>query len=243
LNTHQPQHVAIIMDGNGRWAKQQGLPRIAGHQAGVDSVRRIIREAIALNLKVLSLFAFSSENWRRPVDEVEALLQLFLSSLQDEIQRLHEKQVRLRFIGDLSRFTPALQQTMADSIAKTQDNQGLILAIYVNYGGRWDLTHAMQQLAQQIETGRLSSADITEQRIESVLATHGLPDPDLLIRTSGEQRISNYFLWQLAYAELYFTSVFWPEFTVEHFREALSFYEKRTRRFGHTDEQIQKQSA
>ncbi len=200
-----PRHVAIIMDGNGRWAKRKFMPRIAGHRAGVESVRRIVQVCTREGVKALTLFAFSSENWRRPEKEVGLLMELFFSALQRETKKLSSNNVRLRIIGDRSRFSDKLQHAIAEAEAATKDNDGLILVVAANYGGRWDVTNAVQQLAAQVERGELKAADITEEHLRRHTSLADLPEPDLFIRTGGEQRISNFLLWQLAYSELYFT--------------------------------------
>ncbi len=229
-----PQHIAIIMDGNGRWAKKRFLPRVAGHRAGVKAVREIVSACVQKQIGVLTLFAFSSENWRRPAEEVSSLMTLFFSVLGREMHQLHEQQICLRIIGDRSRFDEKLQRQIASAETLTQHNTGLKLVIAVNYGGRLDMTLAMQSIAVDIEKGLLNSTDVQADLIASRLATAELPEPDLLIRTSGEQRISNFFLWQLAYTELYFTPVFWPDFNESELAQALAFYASRQRRFGGT---------
>ena len=233
-----PKHVAIIMDGNGRWAKKRLLPRVAGHKAGVDSVDRIVEACVEKNISVLTLFAFSSENWQRPAQEVTFLMQLFLSSLEHYAKKIHKKNVQLRIVGDRSRFDEKLRATMTRIEQLTGQNTGLKLVIAVNYGGQWDICEAMRQLASEIEQGKLTSRDITPELIESKLALADLPHPDLFIRTSGEQRISNFLIWQLSYSELYFTDVFWPDFSVKEFEKALDFFANRERRFGLTSEQL-----
>ncbi len=233
-----PRHVAIIMDGNGRWAKQRLLPRAAGHKAGVEAVRQVIKACVEKKIEILTLFAFSSENWRRPVQEVNYLMDLFVSALEHEAKKLHEQNIKLSFIGDRSRFTEKLRHYMLDAERLTADNTGLIVVIAVNYGGQWDICEAMRQLAVEIEEGRLTSQQLSPQHIEDRLTTAHLPPPDLFIRTSGEQRISNFLLWQLAYSELYFTNVFWPDFGAEELEKALAFYTNRERRFGYTSDQL-----
>ena len=234
-----PRHVAIIMDGNGRWAKKRMMPRIAGHRAGVESVRTIVQACTRAGVQVLTLFAFSSENWRRPEKEVGLLMELFLTALQRETKKLSANNVRLRVIGDRSRFPQKLQRAIADSEASTRNNTGLILAVAANYGGRWDITHATRQLAQQVEAGQLKAEEITEEHIRSHMALADLPEPDLFIRTGGEQRISNFLLWQLAYTELYFTDTLWPDFKEDAFQRALDSFASRQRRFGRTGDQLE----
>lgn len=239
LSDKLPQHVAVIMDGNGRWAKRRFLPRPAGHKAGIKTARAIIETAATLGIKVLTLFVFSSENWRRPKLEIDTILQLFLNALTDDIKRLHENNIRLKIIGDITKFPTKIQQAIADAQSLTQNNQGMTLVLAANYGGIWDLTQAMQTLAQKIQQGELTAEAVTSSSIANHLTTAGLPDPDLFIRTSGEQRLSNFYLWQLSYAELYFTEVPWPEFTAEEFQKALTYYKERERRYGYTSEQIE----
>jgi undecaprenyl diphosphate synthase len=236
-----PRHVAIIMDGNGRWAKKRFLPRHAGHRAGVTSVRKTVEGCMAHGVEVLTLFAFSSENWRRPAQEVSLLMELFIASLERETRKLHENGVRLRVIGDRSAFAPLLQEKIAQAEAMTAANQKLNLVIAANYGGRWDITEATRRLAAEVESGMLTSADITAEHLEARLSLADLPEPDLFIRTGGEQRISNFLLWQLAYTELHFTPLLWPEFNETAFEAALASFASRQRRFGQTGDQIENQ--
>lgn len=239
LNSTAPRHIAIIMDGNGRWAQQRFLPRAVGHHAGVKAVRKIVEFCAAdKTCQVLSLFAFSSENWRRPESEVSILMSLFLTTLQDEIDKLHDNNIRLRFIGDRSAFDEKLQQKMTEGEEKTKNNTALTLVIAANYGGRWDMTQACQIVAQRVASGELSACAINENLINSHLCLADLPEPDLFIRTGGEQRVSNFMLWQLAYTELYFTSTLWPDFNQAALKEAIASFQTRQRRFGHTGEQI-----
>lgn len=233
-----PRHIAIIMDGNGRWAKKRLLPRAAGHKAGVDAVRQIVKACVEKKIEVLTLFAFSSENWRRPESEVSYLMDLFVLALERETKKLHEQNIKLRFIGDRSRFAEKLRQYMTDAEQLTANNTGLVLIIAANYGGQWELCEAMRQLAVDVEQGRLTSEELSPSLIESKLATADVPPPDLFIRTSGEQRISNFLLWQLAYSELYFPDVYWPDFNAEELDRALEFYANRERRFGYTSDQL-----
>jgi undecaprenyl diphosphate synthase len=234
----KPQHVAIIMDGNGRWARSRGLPRPAGHRASLKVVRRVVEECAQRKIRYLTLFAFSSENWLRPPDEVGMLMKLFLDSLVREIANLHENRVRVRFIGDRDALGSELARSMADAESLTAANPGLGLSIAVAYGGRWDIAHACRSLATEVAAGTLAPADITETRLAARLALAGLPDPDLLIRTGGERRVSNFLLWNLAYAELYFTDVLWPEFSRADLEAALEFFAQRERRFGKTSAQV-----
>ena len=233
-----PRHIAIIMDGNGRWAKRRGLPRFAGHRAGVEAVREVVRACSALKVEVLTLFAFSSENWKRPRREVSLLMQLFTSALSREAERLHGAGVRLRVIGERSAFPGRLQRAIASAEAMTRDNTGLKLVIAANYGGRWDITQAARSLAQSVATGELHADDVTEANLGARLSIADLPEPDLFIRTGGEQRVSNFLLWQLAYTEFYFTELLWPEFGLTAFQQALSSFAQRQRRFGMTGEQV-----
>ena len=237
-----PRHVAIIMDGNGRWAKKRFLPRHAGHRAGVSSVRKTVEGCIAHGVEVLTLFAFSSENWRRPAQEVSLLMELFIVSLERETRKLHENGVRLRVIGDRTAFAPLLQHKIAEAETMTSGNQRLTLVIAANYGGRWDIAEATRQLAAEVESGTLTPADITPEHIEARLSLADLPEPDLFIRTGGEQRISNFLLWQLAYTELHFTPLLWPEFNETAFEAALASFASRQRRFGQTGDQIENPS-
>ncbi len=233
-----PQHVAIIMDGNGRWARSRGLPRPAGHRASIKVVRRIVQECADRNIPYLTLFAFSSENWRRPPDEVGMLMNLFLDSLVREIEDLHRNRVRVRFIGDRELLGLELGSRMRSAENLTEANTGLGLTVAVAYGGRWDIVQACRSLAADVAAGQLAAAEITEAHVAARLALAGLPDPDLLIRTGGEQRISNFLLWNLAYTELYFSDVFWPEFTPAHLDAAFEQFARRERRFGKTSAQL-----
>jgi undecaprenyl diphosphate synthase len=233
-----PQHVAIIMDGNGRWARSRGLPRPAGHRASLKVVRRVVEECAQRGIRYLTLFAFSSENWLRPPDEVGMLMKLFLDSLVREIANLHENRVRVRFIGDRGALGSELARSMAEAESLTGANPGLGLSVAVAYGGRWDIAHACRSLAADVAAGKLAPADITETQLAARLALAGLPDPDLLIRTGAERRVSNFLLWNLAYAELYFTDVLWPEFSSADFEAALQFFAQRERRFGKTSAQV-----
>ncbi|GHT93689.1 isoprenyl transferase [Betaproteobacteria bacterium] len=230
-----PRHIAIIMDGNGRWAKKRFLPRIAGHVKGVETVREAVRAAIEQGVEYLTLFAFSSENWRRPAEEVSLLMQLFVSALEQEVKKLQKNGVRLRVIGDLSRFDARLQELIRAAEAATEGNSKLNLTIAANYGGRWDILQAANRLAAEAPE---KAGNWTEAELEPYLATHFAPEPDLFIRTGGEERISNFLLWQLAYSEFYFTETLWPEFDPEALKTAISSYQRRERRFGRTSEQL-----
>jgi len=234
-----PEHVAIIMDGNGRWAEARGQARHAGHKAGVASVRSTIEECIRHGVKVLTLFAFSSENWRRPKTEVSLLMELFLTALQREVKRMQTNDIQLRVIGDVSAFPDKLQQRIRASEDATRNNKGLILQIAANYGGRWDVTQAARRLAAAVRNGDLTPEDIDEKVFAQATTLGGLPDPDLFIRTGGDLRISNFLLWHCAYTELYFTPVLWPDFGVEAFREAVAEFVTRQRRFGQTGAQVE----
>jgi undecaprenyl diphosphate synthase len=233
-----PQHVAIIMDGNGRWARSRGMPRVAGHRASVKVVRKLVEDCAARGVRYLTLFAFSSENWRRPPDEVGVLMGLFLDALVREVADLHRNRVRLRFIGDREQLGTELQQRMLDAEALTALNPGLGLMVAVAYGGRWDISQACRSLAADVAAGKIAASDIGEEGIAARLQLRDVPDPDLLIRTGGEQRISNFLLWNLAYTELYFSEVLWPEFSPEHLQAAFEHYAQRERRFGMTSAQL-----
>lgn len=234
-----PKHVAIIMDGNGRWAKRQHLPRVMGHRAGLDVVRKIARACGEKGIEFLTLFAFSSENWRRPAEEVEHLMGLFLNALEKEAKRLNKNNIQLKIIGNQDKFSSALKNKIAEVQQLTQHNTGLKLLIAASYGGRWDVTQAAKQLAVQVQEQKLNVADITEEALAACLTTAAFPEPELFIRTGGEQRISNFLLWQLAYTELYFTDVLWPDFTETTLESALDFYRQRQRRFGQLSEQLE----
>ncbi|TVP88589.1 MAG: di-trans,poly-cis-decaprenylcistransferase [Pseudomonadaceae bacterium] len=237
-----PRHVAIIMDGNNRWARKRLLPGAAGHKAGVESVRAAIEVCGNAGVEVLTLFAFSSENWARPQDEVSALMELFLGALRREVRKLRENGVRLRIIGERQRFAAELQQAMAEAEALTAAGDRMTLVIAANYGGQWDIAQACQQLAEQVAAGKLSAAQINEQQVQATLSTADWPLPDLCIRTGGERRISNFMLWQLAYAELYFSDLFWPDFKQDAMQAALADFASRQRRFGKTSEQVAAES-
>ncbi len=237
-----PRHIAIIMDGNGRWAKKRLLPRIAGHKAGVDAVHNVVKYCVEKKIQVLTLFAFSSENWRRPVQEVDYLMSLFHTMLEREINKLHKQNIQLRILGDKLRFDEKLRQQITHAEQLTRQNTGLKLIIAANYGGQWDICEAVRAIAVNVKNNLLAPDDISPAMIESHLSTADLPLPDLLIRTSGEQRVSNFLLWQLAYAEFYFTEVLWPDFTAEECDKAVAFYMNRERRFGATSEQLKDES-
>ncbi len=233
-----PAHVAIIMDGNGRWAKAQGLPRTAGHQQGVETVKKITEEATRLGIKYLTLYTFSTENWNRPSDEVAALMGLIIDHLEEEI--FMKNNVRFRMIGDMSRIPEAVQARINQCIARTAANDKMTMVIALSYSSRWELTRTTQRIAQEILEQKLKPEDITEDTISKHLETAFMPDPDLLIRTGGELRISNYLLWQCAYTELYFCDTYWPDFNEEELHKAIHDYQSRERRFGKTSEQVAK---
>ena len=233
-----PRHVAIIMDGNGRWAKQRGRPRASGHQAGFRTTRDIVEACARKKIEALTLFAFSSENWKRPDKEVGLLMDLFLRALKSEVSKLCENNVRIRFIGERSAFQHKLQEEMIHAEQLTAGNTGLELSIAVNYGGRWDIVNAARELARQAQDGRLDPESIDIDTFSRQVSLADIPEPDLFIRTGGEMRISNYLLWHLAYTELYFTDVLWPDFSDAELAGALEFYAGRQRRFGRTGEQV-----
>ena len=233
-----PTHVAVIMDGNGRWAEARALPRHAGHRSGVNSMRETVETAARRGVSYLTLFAFSSENWRRPAEEVSRLMGLFLESLQREVDELHRNNVRLTFIGARDELQAGLIRKITAAEKKTRNNTGLNLIVAVAYGGRWDIVTAAKNLAAKVLDRKLSVADINDEKLSGELALAGVPDPDLLIRTGGERRVSNFLLWNLAYAELWFCDCLWPEFGERQFDEALSFYASRQRRYGHTGDQV-----
>jgi undecaprenyl diphosphate synthase len=237
--TNIPTHVAVIMDGNGRWARARGKKRHAGHRAGVKSVRATVEAAAERGVRHLTLFAFSSENWSRPAEEVSSLMRLFVEALRREVDELHRNNVRLRFVGALGQLGEGLQKGIAAAEARTAANTGLSLNVAVAYGGRWDIMQAVRALAQQAKTGEIGPEDIDEEALAGRLQLGDSPDPDLLIRTGGEQRISNFLLWNLAYAELWFTDVLWPDFDKDEFDKALAYYASKQRRYGQTGEQVE----
>lgn len=239
-NHELPTHVAIIMDGNGRWATRRGLPRVAGHRAGVKSVRAVVEAAGELGIGVLTLYTFSKENWQRPVNEVSTLMRLLASTLKREINELHQKNVQIRTIGDLDDLPQFAYEQVVEGIEKTRHNTGLILNLALSYGGRSEIMKAVRAIAEKVRDGELYIEDVDEEIFSDFLYSKNLPDPDLLIRTSGEQRISNFLLWQLAYAEIYLTSTLWPDFGKNEFYDALVWYMKRERRFGRISQQIQR---
>ena len=234
----QPRHIAIVMDGNGRWAKQRHRPRSFGHHAGQKAVRAAIEYCLRRGTEALTLFAFSSENWARPQDEVSALMELFLKALDREVDELHGYGVRIRFIGELAAFAPALRERMRSAMNKTQGNTKLALNIAVNYGGRWDIAQAAQRAAEAVQSGKISAAQIDERTLERFFSLADLAPLDLFIRTGGEKRVSNFLLWQLAYAELYFSDVLWPDFDAACLDAALADFSARERRYGKTSAQV-----
>lgn len=233
-----PRHVAIIMDGNGRWAQAKGKPRVFGHKKGVESVRNAVKFCRQLNIESLTLFAFSSENWRRPEQEVSTLMELFMFVLTNEVKKLDKNNVKLKVIGDISRFSEKLQKSVAKAQQMTMNNTGLTLNIAANYGGQWDIANAAKQLAKQVENGEIAADDIDETKLSQYISMQEQAPLDLLIRTGGDLRISNFLLWQAAYAELYFTDTLWPDFNEQAFADAIACYVSRERRFGCTGEQI-----
>jgi len=237
-NLKIPRHIAIVMDGNGRWAKARKRPRFMGHKKGEKIVREIVRTCGELNVEYLSLFAFSSENWKRPEEEVKSLMGLFMMALDREARSLSKNNVRLQIIGDLSQFSEKLQKKIKKVETLTAKNTGLRLIIAANYGGRWDVVESARQLAQKVKSGDLDANSISEETLSNHLATQAFPDPDLFIRTGGEKRISNFLIWQMAYAELYFTDVLWPDFGADELVRAIEDFSSRQRRFGKTGEQV-----
>jgi undecaprenyl diphosphate synthase len=239
-NTSQslPRHIAVVMDGNGRWANKRHLPRVAGHKAGVNATRKIVENCAKTNIKVLTIFAFSSENWSRPEAEVSSIMALFVSTISAEVKKLHKKNVCVKFIGDRSGFTEKLQNSINESEELTEHNKGLRLNIAANYGGRGDIVNACKALINEMQNDKITIQDIDEVLLNSFISLSDVPAPDLFIRTGGEQRISNFLIWQLAYTELYFVDTLWPDFSDEDFDTALSWFAGRQRRFGKTGQQI-----
>ena len=237
-----PRHIAIIMDGNGRWAKERGLPRIAGHSEGVESVRDTVEACGQLGVEYLTLYAFSTENWKRPKEEVSLLMRLLLNALKDETDRLHTNNVRIQAIGDLAALPAEVQNQLLDDIRKTRNNTGLTLVLALSYSGRWEITRAVKRIVQEARVKGLKDEDIDDRFITSFLATAGIPDPDLMIRTSGEFRLSNFLLWQLAYTEIFLTTKCWPAFRRDELYAGIREYQRRERRFGMVSEQLPKQS-
>ena len=237
-----PLHVAIIMDGNGRWAKKHGKERIEGHKAGVDSVRNAVKASIECGVKFLTLYAFSTENWKRPREEVAALMELLILAIEKEVPELMQNNIRLHAIGDLDSLPEKCRESLYHSMEETKDNTQLMLTLALSYSSRWEITQACRRIAEKVKHGLLKPEAITETTIQQHLNTADIPNPELIIRTSGEYRISNFLLWQAAYAELYFTPIYWPEFSKEEFYKAILDFQKRERRFGKTSEQIQSEN-
>ena len=235
-----PQHIAVIMDGNGRWATERGKERSYGHQAGVETVRRITSECTRLGVKYLTLYTFSTENWNRPADEIAALMGLVLTSLEDEI--FMKNNVRFRVIGDIGRLPEAVQVKLQETMDHTAGNSAMTMVVALSYSSRWEITEAMRRIAERVEKGELKSGDITEDVVSANMNTAFMPDPDLLIRTGGELRISNYLLWQIAYSELYFCDTYWPDFDENDLRKAIASYQSRQRRFGKTEAQVENET-
>jgi undecaprenyl diphosphate synthase len=233
-----PKHIAVIMDGNGRWAKRMGKPRVFGHKNGVQSVRDITETCAELGVEYLTLYAFSTENWSRPAFEVNALMTLLVETVRKEVKTLMDNDIRLAAIGDIDKLPSKTQKALLEGIDATKDNKRMTLVLALNYSARWEIRKAVQILAERVKSGEMSSDQINDEVISKHLSTAHIPDPELLIRTSGEQRISNFLLWQIAYAELYFTDVFWPEFGKDHLYQAILNFQNRERRFGKTSEQI-----
>lgn len=240
MNNNVPQHIAIIMDGNGRWATAKGKPRSYGHQAGVDTVRRITSECTRLGVKYLTLYTFSTENWNRPADEVAALMGLVLTSLEDEI--FMKNNVRFRVIGDMSRMPETVLQKLRETEEHTAQNTAMTMIVALSYSSKWEITDAVKQIAEKVKNGEMTADAIDEKTIDQHLQTNFMPDPDLLIRTGGEQRISNYLLWQIAYSELYFCDTYWPDFNEEDLHKAIESYQSRQRRYGKTEAQVEEEN-
>lgn len=242
-STPPPRHIAVVMDGNGRWAKKRFLPRAAGHRAGVNATRLIVENCAGHGIEALTIFAFSSENWKRPKNEVDSLMSIFISTLKSEMNKLKKQNVRVKFIGDRHSFSDELQSVMSETEAQTAENTGLNLTIAANYGGRWDITQACKRIANKVSTGELSVDDIDESLMSEEVSLADLPEVDLFIRTGGERRISNFLMWQLAYTELYFTDTLWPDFNGATLNEAIAWYGTRQRRFGKTSAQLSNNAA
>lgn len=239
-NGEIPEHIAIIMDGNGRWAKQHGKSRVFGHRQGVTSVRDTVEACGQLGVKYLTLYTFSTENWKRPLDEVTILMKLLIKSLRDETDRLHENDVRLIATGNLDKLPHSVRKELHDAMEKTKDNRHMTLNLALSYSGRWEIINAVKNICRDIEAGKIKTSEIDEKNFPGYLVTAGIPDPELMIRTGGEFRISNFLLWQLAYTEIYIEEVFWPEFRRQHLYKAIQAFQKRERRFGMVSEQLKK---
>jgi undecaprenyl diphosphate synthase len=235
-----PTHIAIIMDGNGRWAKRRGLPRVAGHREGVKSVRDVVEACAQLGVKYLTLFAFSTENWRRPKEEIDTLMKLLIKTLRSETEKLHKNDIKLMAIGDIDSLPKEVRQELKEAMEKTKNNKRMVLNLALSYSGRWEIIEAVKEIARDVKKGKVKIEEIDDKLFSNYLKTAGIPDPDLLIRTSGELRISNFLLWQIAYTEIYITDCLWPDFRRKHLYEAIRDYQRRERRFGMTSEQIKK---
>jgi undecaprenyl diphosphate synthase len=235
-----PTHIAIIMDGNGRWAKRRGLPRVAGHREGVKPVRDVVEACAQLGVKYLTLFAFSTENWRRPKEEIDTLMKLLIKTLRSETEKLHKNDIKLMAIGDIDSLPKEVRQELKEAMEKTKNNKRMVLNLALSYSGRWEIIEAVKEIARDVKKGKVKIEEIDDKLFSNYLKTAGIPDPDLLIRTSGELRISNFLLWQIAYTELYITDCLWPDFRRKHLYEAIRDYQRRERRFGMTSEQIKK---
>lgn len=237
-----PKHVAIIMDGNGRWAKQRGENRLYGHNSGVKSVREVLKASQKIGVKYLTLYTFSTENWNRPKDEVDGLMNLFVKTITAEVEELHQNGVRINVIGNIKQMPTLAQEALNGAMEYTKNNTGITLTLALSYSSRWEIIEAVKQIAQDVEAKKITTQQINESLFESHLATNAIPDPELVIRTSGENRISNFLLWQIAYSEFYFTETLWPDFKEENYFEAILSYQNRERRFGKTGEQIKEES-
>ncbi len=233
-----PKHIAVIMDGNGRWAKKHGKPRVFGHKNGIKAVREISEAAAEIGIQYLTLYAFSTENWNRPKLEINALMHLLIETVRNEISTLNENDIRLSAVGDLHSLPAKTYNALIEGMEKTKNNKRMVLTLALNYSSRWEITEAVKSLVKDIKSGEIDEKDIDDKLFENYLKTHDIPDPEMLIRTSGEYRISNYLLWQIAYAELYFTDIFWPDFRKNHLFEAIINFQNRERRFGKTSEQL-----
>lgn len=235
-----PKHIAIIMDGNGRWAKKRGLPRAAGHQKGIETVREIVETCVNLGVDYLTLYTFSTENWKRPKNEVSTLMRLIVKSLRDETDELHANNIRLTTIGDTEKLPDIVREELEDAFDKTKNNTKMVLNLALSYSGRWDIANAIKKISEEVKSGKLEPKDICEETISEHLSTSNMPDPDLMIRSGGEYRVSNYLLWQIAYAELFVTDTLWPDFNYKNLLEAITDFQNRERRFGLVSEQISK---
>jgi undecaprenyl diphosphate synthase len=242
-NGHIPVHIAIIMDGNGRWAKRKGLPRVAGHRRGVETVRKVVELSAEMGVKYLTLYTFSTENWKRPKDEVSTLMRLIVKSLQNETDELNANNVKLTMIGDFSHLPEVVQAELKQAVKKTENNTGLQLNLALSYSGRWEIIQAVKKIAQDYAKRKIKLDEIDEKTFSKYLQTGDIPDPDLLIRSGGEMRISNYLLWQIAYSEIYVTKTLWPDFKYKHLLQAVEDYQKRERRFGLISEQVRRKNA